>query len=278
MPFTDRELVKKHLVDFRVGQAEVKGFSVVLTGTDAVQLPHSGLVEASVVLKAGESSTPTMESKTLVDDWVSLSQADLVPGSVLVANNTSVSTIYAENLDYTVDYTTGRLRRIDGGSVTSGSTVSIWYFYYRRYDSGDDYVVNVVAGQVRRAVGGVIEDGQTVLIDYTAGFGAVTEEAIDQAISEADEIVLRTVDQQYHDAIAPGLVAAETHQAVAILCRVRAAAILTGSTATSAAAAVAKAWLLLSEQYTDSATRLLQPFRRAVPSQRNLAFVRHRPA
>ena len=277
MPYTERELVKKHLVDFRVGQAEIKGFSLALFGVDPVQLPHSGLVESSVVVKANESSSPASGMLTLIDDWVSLGHTDIVVGSVVVADNTAPSTIYTENVDYTVDYDGGRLRRIAGGNIDSDQSVVAWYFLYRHYTAGIDYAVDTTVGQLRRLADGEIEDGQTVLVDYTAGFGAITEETIDQAIDEADQAILHAVDTRYHDATDPGLVAAETHWAVAILCHVRAAGELSGpAQKTTAAASSARAWLDLAEQYYGSAQRLLGPFRRAVSARRFPAFVSRR--
>jgi len=274
MPFTDRELVKKHLVDFRVGQAEVKGFRAVLSGTDSLQLPHSGLVESSVVVKAIESSSPELETRTLADDWVSLAHTDVVSGSVVMANDTSLGTVYVENVDFTVDYDNGQLRRIDAGKITSGQTIAVWYFYYRRYTAGVDYTVDATNGRIDRLNDGAIEDGQAVLIDYTAGFGALTDEAIDQAIAEADQAIVQAIDSRYHDSIDPGLVVAETQWAVSLLCRVRAAAELSGpSLKTTAAASAAKAWMELAEQYYQSAARSLKRFCRLVPAMRSPAFV-----
>lgn len=265
MPFSDRELVKKHLVDFRVGEAQITNMSVVLSGTAPVQLPHAGLVASSVVVKARESSSPTLEHKTLAADWVSLAYSDLAAGSAVVANNTSLGTLYVENIDFTVDYSGGRLKRVTSGSITTGQTVAVWYFFYHHYAAAGDYSVDTAAGQVRRLPSGAIEDGQSVLIDYIAGFGAVTEEAIDQAIAESDEAILQVIDADAAETGEPGLVAAETHWAVSILCRVRAAAELSGpQQKTSAAAASAKAWLELAEAYARSALGHLQPFCRAV--------------
>lgn len=274
MPYTEKELVKNHLVDFRVGQAEVRGFSLVLAGVDPVQLPHSGLVESSVVVKANESSLPVAETLTPIDDWISLTHTDIVSGSVVVADNTSLSKVYVENVDYTIDYGGGRLRRVTGGSIPSGGSIAVWYFYYRRYLAGTDYTVDPIVGKLRRLANGVIEDGQTVLVDYTASFGALSEEVIDQAIVEADQAILPLVDARYHDSTDPGLVAAETQWAVAILCRVRAAMELSNpAQKTAAAASAAQAWLDLSAQYHDAAQRLLEPFRRAIAARRFPGFV-----
>lgn len=274
MPFTDRELVKKHLIDFRVGQVEVKGFQAVFSGTDPLQLPHSGLDESSVVVKANESSAPQLETKTLTNDWVSLAHTDIVSGSVVVANDTSLGAVYIENVDFTVDYDGGQLRRIDSGSIPSGQTIAIWYFYYRRYTVGSDYTMDAANGRIGRLNYGTIEDGQAVLIDYAAGFGALTDETIDQAIAEADQAIVQAIDSMYHDSVDPGLVVAETQWAVSILCRVRATAELSGpSQKTTAAASAAKAWMELAAQYHQSAARLLKRFCRSAPAMRYPAFV-----
>jgi hypothetical protein len=274
MPFTDKELVKKHLVDFRVGQAEVQGFPMVLSGSDPVQLPHSGLVPSSVVVKANECSAPVAESITIGDDWIDLEHADLVPGSVVIANNTSLSTIYTENIDFTVDAIDGRIKRISAGSISFGQAAAVWYFHYHRYTAGSDYAVDAATGQVRRLSNGAIEDGQTVLVDYIAEFGTVTEDAIDQAIGEAGQAILQVIDAQFHDSTDPGLIAAETYWAVALLCRVRAAAELSGSSLkTSATAPTAKTWMDLAGHYYRLAEERLRPFRAAVPSMRCPTFV-----
>jgi len=277
MPYTEREQVKKHLSDYRVGQTEITGLSLVLTGMDTVQLPHTGLVESSFVVKARESSTPVSEQKTINEDWVSLAHTDVIGGSVVVANNTSLGTVYVENADYTVDYLGGRLRKINGGDIAPGQPIVVWYFYYRHYQLDVDYVANAVTGQLYRLPNGAIEDGQTVLVDYTAGFGTVTDEAIDQAIAEADQAILQLISAAHHNSTDPGLVAAETHWAVANLCRMRAAAELSGSAAkTTAASAASRAWLDVAEQYFLSAQGLLEPFRRAYPARRFPQFVARR--
>jgi hypothetical protein len=260
-----------------VGQAEVKDYSVVLTGSTPVQLPHAGLLESSIAVKANESATPVGEIVSPTDDWVSLAHPEVVHGSVVVAENTSLSTVYVENVDYTIDYDSGRLRRVDTGGITAGQPVAVWYFFYHRYQEGADYVVEYAGGRLQRISTGAIEDGQAVLVDYTAGFGTITEESIDQAIDEADQVLLQLIDPKYHEATDPGLVAAETHWAVSLLCRVRAAGELSGpALKTTAAASAARAWLELAEQYQQSAERLLQPFRRVYSGITFPTFARRR--
>lgn len=277
MPYTQREQVKKHLLDYQVGQTEITGLSLVLAGTTTVQLPHAALIESSVVVKARESSTPVSDERTVADEWVALTHSDIITDSVVVADNTSLSTIYIENVDYTVDSVGGRIRRIAGGAIAVGQTVVVWYFFYRRYLAGADYLLNATTGHLQRLADGEIEDGQSVLVDYIAGFGTITDEAIDQAIIEADQAILQVIAADYRNSTDPGLVAAETHWAVANLCRMRAATELSGPTLkTTAAAAAARAWLDLAEQYALSAQGLLVPFRSAHPARRFPIFVTRR--
>jgi hypothetical protein len=277
MPYTEKEQVKKHVLDYRVGQAEITGLSIVLAGTDIVQLPHAALVESSVVVKARESSTPAADDITATDEWIALAHGDVFAGSVVVADHTSLGTIYIENIDYTIDAAGGRFRRITGGAISAGQPVVVWYFFYRRYQAGVDYALNAAAGQLQRLGGGDIEDGQSVLVDYVAGFGTITDEAIEQAIAEADQAILQLIAAEYRNSTDPGLVAAETHWAVANLCRMRAAVELSGPTLkTTAAASAARAWLDLAEQYALSAQGLLTPFLGAHPARRFPTFVARR--
>ncbi len=269
MPLTNKELIRKHLVAFQVGQVDVRDLRIVLSGIEVAQLPHVGLTESSVVVKAPESSSPVQESLILTADWVPLANSYPVTASFVVADNTSLTTVYTENIDFTVDYATGRIRRIDSGAITSGRTVAVWYFYHRRYVSGSDYILDATLGHLRRLDTGVIEDGQNVLVDYVAGPETVTDETIDQAIAEADEVILKSIDEQFEDSSDPVLIAAETHWAVAILCRVRAAAELSATgPKTSAMATAARTWLELAAQYQSSATELLKPFRRPLAAMR----------
>ncbi len=262
MPFTNETLVKKHLADFQVGQVQVRDLHLVLSGVEPVQLPHTGLDAASVVVKANELAAPVLDILTLGSEWESFSHADVVPGSAVVANNSSLSTIYTENVDYTLDYVTGNIRRVTTGSIEDSQTIYVWYFYYHRYTPDIDYYLDVNAGTISRLLTGTIEDGQAVLVDYDAGLGTLSEDVINQAISEADHSILQQMDHRFQNSADPALITAETYWAVAILCRVRAgSALANAGTRSTAVSAAAKAWLDLADRYQDSATRLLLPFR-----------------
>jgi hypothetical protein len=250
MPFTSPELVRAHLSDLRLGEIAMTGISLVLSGTQATPLPHSGVSQESVVVKAERAAGPTRESRTLAADWLGLYHNQIVPASVLVASDASLSSVYIENVDYIVNNTAGQIRRIAGGAIPAGGNVEIWYRFYHVYALGDDYTVDASGDSLLRRSSGAIADGQTVLVDYRVSLGTVSDRVIDRAIAEAGEAVLAMIDPRYFDEPANSIIIGETHWAVATVCRIRAAVSLTeaGAPGTGARAA-AQVWLELAERY-----------------------------
>ena len=261
MPFTSPELVRAHLSGLRAGAMPILGVSAVLTGTASVQLPHAGVTEGSVIVKALRLDTPVHESVTLGSEWTGLSHTQLVADSVLAAADGSLSTVYAENADYIADYAGGRLKRLPDGAIQQGQNVTVWYDYYHVYTEGDDYAVDAANGILSRKATGAIADGQTVFVDYVVGLGTIADAVIESAIAEVDEAVLAMLDPQYQDQAVPGIVIGETHWAVATVCRMRAAAslaesgILSGTTHN-----LARVWLELADRYQHSGQDRLARF------------------
>jgi hypothetical protein len=266
MPFTSPELVRAHLSDLRLGEISVCGITLTLSGTQPAALPHGGLVPGTVVVKTERSANPTRESRTLAGDWVSVSHDQLIPASVLVASDASLSSVYVENVDYIVDHGAGRIRRLAGGSIASGQTTEIWYRHYHVYTSGDDYTVDASGGTLTRRSSGAIADGQTVLVDYRVSLGTISDSVIERAIFEAGEAVLAMIDSRYCDEPVSGIIIGETHWAVAAVCRMRAAASLaeTGTSSVGSRAA-AQVWLELADRYDRTGRDHLTRFAAPVP-------------
>lgn len=261
MPFTSPELVRAYLNDLRLGEAAIPAMSIVLSGTQPSQLPHAGLVPGSLVVKAPRSNTPVSERQTLQSDWITLTHRQILPGSVLVASDDSLGAVYAENVDYIADPVEGRIRRISTGAITNGQTVAIWYENYHVYTAGDDYIADESRGQLARKSSGAIADGQSVLVDYRAALGVVSDETIERAIEEAGDAVLAMIAPQFQDEPAPGIVIGETHWAVAVACRMRAAATIGESVPlNSAGRAAAQVWLDLADRYERSGRERLARF------------------
>lgn len=271
MAFTSPDLVRAHIANATFGDAALRNVPVTLSGTTPTQLPHAGLLAESVIVKAQRSNTPTFESQSLTSGWQILGHAQLIPGTVAVANNSSLGIVYIENVDFTVDHAGGRIRRIDTGSIANGQIVAIWYAHYHIYIEGDDFSVNLVSGQLTRKSAGAIADGQHVLVDYNVSLGTVGDATIDQAIAESGEAVLAIVSDAYHDSPAPGMVIGATHMAVAQLARMRAAALLADGTINSSIArAAAQLWLDITTQYDRSARTFLSRYANPIPSRSSL--------
>lgn len=269
MAFTAPELVRKHLSDFRIGETMIADFATILNGTSATQLPQAGLLDGSVVVKAHRPPSLVEELATLTDGWIGLANTRLLAGSVLVASDDSVGTVYYENTDYIVDLENGRIKRVTSGAITTGQKVVVWYDHYFVFSEGDDYTVSETSGQVTRRSGGAIIDGQNVFIDYTVALGTVSDDVIDRAIADAGDAVLAFIDTEYQNQPTPGIVIGETHWAVAAVCRMRAATTLADSAVPSRPVRdIAQTWLELAAQYDATGRERLARFAAPVAALR----------
>ncbi|MEW5702768.1 MAG: hypothetical protein AB1792_11135 [Candidatus Zixiibacteriota bacterium] len=271
MAFTSPELVRAHLDVLRLGETRIDNHGVVLNGTTPVQLPHTGLVEGSLVVKCRRGEAPTRELAVLADAWVSLSHDSLVPDSVVIASDSSLGVVFQENVDFIVDYTAGRVRRIVDGAIGGGQTVVVWFEYHHVFTAGDDYTITYTSGQLARRSTGAIADGQSVLVEYAVANGFVSDAVIEQAMAESGEAVLAMVDSPDEEQPAPALVIGATHWTVAAVARMRAAAALASSAADSAAVRnITQAWLDLADRYEQSGRQFLSRFAAPVPSLQSL--------
>lgn len=260
MPFTTSEIVKKHILDHHLGSTNVENESVRLQGTDWIQLQKHVILAGSEKIKGKEQLEPTREDVSFASaDSQSLSHSELIQDTVVAASDSSLGTIYIENIDYHVDYDSGEITRLTGGSIPSGANVSVWYLYYRVYEKGVDYDLDYRRGRVKRISFGAIESGQSILADYTAEYGALDDEAIENAITEADARIVDFIDSAYHDSSDRLLVSAETYLAVSIICGIRAMESVSptlGRTGSSEA----MSWTALSDMYKKEAYNILSKF------------------
>jgi hypothetical protein len=261
MPFTTKDIVKKHILDHHLGSTLIENEPIRLTGNDSVSLQKRMILKGSEKVKAKEQLEPVEEIVSFTgSDTFDLSHSELIPDTVVVAGDSSLGTVYLENIDYHIDYDTGEIKRIDSGSLAAGASVVIWYLYYRIYQRGVDYDIDYHKGNIRRRSSGDIESGQRVLVDYTAEYGGLDDEAIDNAITEAHEQVLSYIDDTYHDSADRSLVSAETYLTVSIICRIRAMEAISPSRSAAANATEAKSWSVLSDTYKKEAYVILSRF------------------
>jgi hypothetical protein len=266
MGFTNIDLVKKHILEHELGTVSKENVACRLVGEVSFQLPHMPLVVGSEKVKAKEQNIPVSETVSFASsDTVQLAHQELIPDTVVVARDSSLGQIYAENVDYTIQYDDGRLSRIPGGSILEGSSVVIWYLHFRVYVGDTDYQIDYGKGQIKRLNSGDIEDGQLVLVDYTVEFALLSDEVVENAVREANQQVLHYIDSSYANSADQSLVTAETYLAVAVLCNVKAMEAMTQNLASGTAGqahSISLAWSKMSGVYRSQAYELLDKFRK----------------
>jgi hypothetical protein len=253
--------VRNHLYRLSVGEGEIRNHAVRIYADEYSGLAHAHLSNDSETVKSLTGAVPLSETIVLADDPVSLQHQHLVPDSVVCATDSSLSMVYQENVDYTVDYASGNVMRIDGGVVSKGSEVTVWYLFYHVYQRDVDYYIDYQRGRLRRTTSGNIEEGQELLVDYRLGTTEFADSEIEQCIVEAEAEIMLLIDPIWQESTDPALQAAATFLTLSLLCRnaVSLAAAGTGSDVR------ASNWLELSESYRQTATRLLTWFTRETP-------------
>ena len=260
MAFTTREIVKKHILDHHLGSGNIENEKIQLRGADWIQLQKKMILENSEKIKGMEQIEPTREDIDFdTADNQNLSHAELIPDTVVAASDSSLGIIYIENVDYHVDYDSGQITRIASGTIPQGAAVSVWYLYYRVYEKGVEYDIDYQRGRIKRRSGGAVESGQWVYADYTAEYGSLDDDAIANAVSEANSRILDFIDSIHHDSNDKLLVSAETYLAVSIICRIRAMESISPSRGKTESSD-AMSWTALSDMYKKEAYNILSKY------------------
>ncbi|EQB63814.1 MAG: hypothetical protein RBG1_1C00001G1393 [candidate division Zixibacteria bacterium RBG-1] len=267
MPFTNIDLVKKHLVQHQIGVNKKEDVLVQLTGNSPVKLPDNNISANSEKIKGKEQIAPTLETVSFASgDTIQLLHSDLIPETVVVAKDSSLGQVYIEHADYHIDYDNGKITRITTGSITVGASVVIWYLYFRVYVKGTDYDFDYAKGEVARRTSGAIEDGQWIFVDYASELGFLNDDLISNAIVEANAKVFEIIDLVYQNSTDQGLISGETYLAVSILCNVKALESMTLNSPGTQAKALASSWSDLSSLYQKQAFEVLSKFAKAKSS------------
>ena len=257
MSFTTVEIVKKHIVENHVAVSQIDSEPVKLEAGSAGKLKYPPINSGSEKVKAKEQIKPDYQVATFASgNQVNLEKSELIRDSVVVASDSSLGSIYKENLDYSVDYNNGTLTRISSGSIPQEASVSVWYMPYRVYTRGSDYNIDYTRGEISRLSSGDIESGQWVYVDYISEYAFVDKQTIENAINEANEQILNFIDEIYSSSSDRSLVVAETYLTVSIICRIKALWTVSSSVKNS----TCSSWSVLTEQYKRDAYLLLEKF------------------
>jgi hypothetical protein len=260
MPFTTNEIVKKHILDHHIGSTIVQNEPLQFSATEPAQLQKRMILASSETVKAKEQNIPTREELDFAGgDEVFFGHQKLIPDSVVVASDSSLGRVFVENIDYHIDYSRGTIRRLQSGGIMPEPQVVVWYLFYRAYQRGVDYDIDYQSGTLKRRSAGDIEINQWMLIDYVAEYGSLDDDAIDNAITEANSQILSFIDEAYRESADHGLVIAETYLAVSIIGRIRAMESISPSRGKTSGSD-ADSWSAISEMYRKEAFNILSRF------------------
>jgi len=266
MSYTNAEQVRHHLVTPFPVADQVLDQPVIIPSSDYYRF-YGGAVEAdSVRVKSLQSTTPQRTEVNLSGGTASCGVAPMLSGSVLVASDSSLGTVYRENLDYVFDYATGTLSTKTGGALASNQTVIVWYLPFTLYLSGTDYSLAFDRGEIRRLETGSIAVGERVWLDYHPVYVSVADEIITNAVTMANGMVENEVDPNREFEVDPTLSAAATYRALEIVCRAAASRELAVSRSGDRVASV---WIKLADGYSERSELLLRSFRPPYDSPRN---------
>ncbi len=258
MSYTNVDLVRHHLVSAFPAQDKVLDQSVILEGSDYVTFFNGAVEQSSLTVKSLQSNTQTRATVTLNSERTSVDSMPLVRGSVVVASDSSLGTIYVENIDFIIDYTLAELLIKSGGALSAGQTVPVWYQNYLLYTVGSDYQLDADRGQIKRLSGGGIASGETVYLDYSPVFKSFNDEILNNAVLEANGLIEKEVDPNGQFGADPVLQACATYRALEIICRAAAARELSSLRGEDR---TALAWMKLAEMYAVKSDQLLRSFR-----------------
>ncbi len=179
---------------------------------------------------------------------------------MFVAEDTFITTIYIECVDYTIDYPNGKIRRDASGSISDGGTVYVWYQYYTVHTKNTDYTINEETGTIARIDGGGIANGSRVWVDYELDMGSVVDSLMEQAIVEAEDKILTRLSSDYTvGSTDQGLKTGATELALSIITREMAAEAMR-IYPSSKAAALSEQWRKLSIRFEQQAWKTLSMF------------------
>ncbi len=261
MSYTNADVLRQYLSSPYPTLDSVFDQPVTLRNIDAVQF-FGGSVEAeSVVVKSLQINELTRTTGAFVAGQLSIGGNRIVRGSVLIATDSSLGTVFTENLDYIVDYASGTITRKTGGALSDGVLYTIWYTPYTLYELDTDYELNAGDGEINRLNGGAIASGETVFLDFVPVYASFGEEVLELAAIEANALVEAEIDPQQQYGGNPVLRAAATCLGLAIVCRTSASRELSrlrGEERT------ASGWIKLAESYAERGEQLIKAFRPAM--------------
>lgn len=232
---------------------------ITLTAYDDTYLEHTLITSGSEILKVARQASPYHDAHspiTLIENVASqLTYQKAVKGSVVVASDTILSTVYTENVDYVIDYSNGLINiGSSGSSIPSGTSVHVWYLPYTVLSRDSDYTIDYTSGAIRRLYGTTIPDGSSVMVDYAHSDYTIPDAAILEAMKRAESIIEDNLASGYSlTSGCEGLKSAAMYYTAYLLCL--ALACREGILARSSnAAEIAREFRIMAQSFLEIAT------------------------
>jgi hypothetical protein len=258
MSYTNVEILREYIDSPFPVQSRVHDQTVVMRYGDEITFFGGTIDEDSLIVKGIRAGELTRRKMTFDAQSLSLSTEPIVPGSVLLASDSSLGAVYIDGSDYAVDLEAGTVTLKDGGELSVGQSVCAWYQTYHVYQLGVDYTVDGDSGSIRGTASGDIAEGETVYLDYRPVFSSYREEVLDLAVAQANGIIEKAVDPYGKFGADAALQAAATYRALEIVCRASAGRQLSGGRGDSSAV---KMWMTLGDYYAGRSDELISSFR-----------------
>jgi len=258
--WTTRDTVKKHLQLISNTPQNIANEEIVCIGITPTLLANKSV--SNVEVKTINSLAAVADSGVTLSgvNWRALDHSEIVPGSVVVASNQSLSGFYLEGVDFIIAYDTGYIRRCSGGAIADGQTVYPYYLFFTVLTVATDYTLDTGLGAITRVPGGAIEESEFLFVDYSTSAGTVDDNLIDQCILEVeDDILSRLLDTYTGSSTDQGLKTGATWLSLAAICRDMGTKALTANNTDEADGAVSS-WIALSKIYELRAWDVLSRF------------------
>ena len=121
MSYTTVEQVRRHLKSPQVKADRIYDQKFVFASDDYLVFYGAAVETGSLKVKSIRGEELNRGSLTRSAATVNLAAQPLVPGSVVVASDSSLGTIYSENEDYSIDYNRSELTVRNVSRLTSAS-------------------------------------------------------------------------------------------------------------------------------------------------------------
>ncbi|MFC1730539.1 hypothetical protein ACFL6I_09395 [candidate division KSB1 bacterium] len=276
--FTNVATVKKMYTAISK-QLTIQNEEEILVGFYENDLDFGNIVENSERIKIRQRAlgpdTVTFED----DSWRNLLNDDIIKGSVVVTDTAEVVEL-TEGVDFEMDYTSGKIRRITGGgtggdaqgtgagegaainslpvSLLVRNVVKVHYEYYLTTVKDIDYSINYIRGSLSRKQGGSLVSGVKVYVDYKIR-DLVRDEAISLSIDQAHTWIISRIGSENEGNLDENLKYGEAYFALFLLSKMSAANLIYEKRNDDIEEA-AKELKLISDDYRSTAMSYLRDF------------------